>query len=267
MTLAGETLRPSTGEHFNVYNQRRTAVGTLTDDMTRLSDEIGALRNGRRELMEEQRAFAQSSKEAVASLLATWNAARAQASEELRTELRTGHADRAALVRDESAANEAERLAEADRLQQARAAFVAKVCGRVEELKAEVDVLRVVFQAAHDEMAEAQRETFAECDSSRRDEEARRIEEASQDFATRTEILDGLRAHVNALREAVSADLAGVRQAWAGTAAPVKAETRQSAPAVSAPRPEAKAPDTAPVKTKAKAAGKPAKPEARRGRK
>ena len=152
-------------------------MGTLTNDMTRLNDEITTLRNGRREFLKDQRAFVQRSKDAAASMRATWNAARAQATKDLWAGLRTTRATRVALLREETAANETQRVAEAGKLQQARTTFLAEVCGRIEEIRAGVDLLQAAFHDAHAEMAQAQRESLAACDSARRAQDAKRITE------------------------------------------------------------------------------------------
>lgn len=229
-------------------------MGTLTNDMTRLNDEITALRNGRREFLEDQRAFVQRSKDASVAMRATWNAARAQATKDLWAGLRTTRATRAALLREETAANETRRAAEAAELQQARTTFLAEVCGRVEEIRPGVHHLQAAFHDAHAEMAEAQREGLAASGRARRAQDANRIEEAQQALAARTDVLDGLREHVNELRIGVSrlrgecaADLAGAREAWAGVAAAGRPKTKQPVPEATTLRAKERGPEVEPV--------------------
>ena len=191
-------------------------MGVLTDDMTRLNDEVNALRNARHEFLKEQRVFVSGSRDSVASMLAALNAERAETARDMRTRLYADRTERLATVQEELATNETQRIAEARRVQDVRRGFLSDVCGRVDDIRAGANLLQTMFRNAHAEMAGVQRGNRAANDSRRCAAEANRVEEARQSSTVREGFLAGLRGQVDTLRAGVSrlrgefaADMAG----------------------------------------------------------
>lgn len=212
-------------------------MGALTDDMTRLNDEVNALRNARHEFLNEQRAFVSGSRDSVASMLAALNAERAESARDMRTRLYADRTERLATVREELATNETQRSAEAWRVQDVRRGFLSDVRGRVDDVRAGADLLQTMFRNAHAEMAGVQRENRAANDSRRRAAEANRVEEARQSSTAREGFLavvrgqvDTLRAGVSRLRREFAADVAGAHRAWGGAITSQEARGKRPAP-------------------------------------
>jgi len=183
-------------------------MGALTDDMTRLNDEVNALRNARHEFLNEQRAFVQRSREDVASM---------------RTRTRADNTARAVNVQEELATNETERAAEAQRFQNVRMDFLSEVRGRAGEIRAGANHLMIVLRSAHAERAAEQREL--RCAS-----EAARVEEARQSSSARADFVDALRTGVSRLRGEVAAEMAGARRAWGGAITSQEAKAKRPLP-------------------------------------
>ena len=113
-------------------------MGILTDDMTRLNDEVNALRNARYEFIRDQHAFVHGLKESVASMQSALGAARADSAKDMRARLLAGREARAEALQGELSANEIRRAAEARRLQDGRMEFLDGLRGHVDELRGEL---------------------------------------------------------------------------------------------------------------------------------
>ena len=240
-------------------------MGVLTDDMTRLNDEVNALRNARHEFLKEQRAFASGSRDSVASMLAALNAERAETARDMRTRLHADRTERLATVREDLAANETQRIAEARRVQDVRRGFLSDVCGRVDDIRAGADLLRTMFRNAHAEMAGVQRENRAANDSRRCAAEENRVEEARQSSTAREGFLAGVRGQVDTLRAGVSrlrgefaADMAGAHRAWGGAIASQEAKAKRPTAVKVDQKSEDKGRNTASVKAEERPAEKAA---------
>jgi len=122
-------------------------MGVLTDDMTRLNDEINVLKNARREFLNEQRAFVQRSREAAAFMLTLFNAARTEGTKEMRARMHADNTARAMNVREEIATNETQRTAEARHSSFVRAGFLDGIRGQVDAIRTGVIQLRTEFAA------------------------------------------------------------------------------------------------------------------------
>ena len=122
-------------------------MGILTDDMTRLNDEVNALRNARYEFIRDQHAFVHGLKESVASMQSALGAARADSAKDMRARLLAGREARAEALQGELSANEIRRAAEARRLQDGRMEFLDGLRGHVDALRAGVSQLRGEFAA------------------------------------------------------------------------------------------------------------------------
>jgi len=185
-------------------------MGVLTDDMTRLRDEVNALGNARRE-------FVQRSSEDVASM---------------RTQMRADNTARAVNVQEALATNETERAAETRRSQNVRMDFLSDLRGRVGEMI-------MVLRGAHAERAAAQREFM--CAG-----EAARVEEARQSSSERAGFVDAIRTVVSRLRGEFAAEMAGARLAWFGPGTAEEPDAKRPAPVKAKQKPATKAPDAAP---------------------
>ena len=120
-------------------------MGVLTDDMTRLNEEVNVLKSARRELLNEQRALVRQFREETASMLTTLNAVRTEATKDMRAQMHADNTARAVNVQEELTTNETHRAEEARQSSNVRAGFLDGIRGQVEAIRDGVSQLRTEF--------------------------------------------------------------------------------------------------------------------------
>jgi predicted flap endonuclease-1-like 5' DNA nuclease len=246
--------------------RRRSNMGRLTEDMTRLSGEIGLLHSSREAFIDDLNRNMAEMKAHVAEIQAGFREAHDEMARRTRgdrmafeSELKANVAEMRGNFRDTHSEMAKDTKAE-------RGAFISGVKRAVVDSRKAASEMQAGFREAHDEMARRTRgdrmafeselkANVAEMRGNFRDDRAKKNAETKADLLVFVsglkEFAAGLNKTVAGLRQELAEDISGARRAWSGPS-PVerrirpKAEPQQEEPELRAKeekrlrRPEAK---------------------------